>query len=167
METKSHSEKHHGHTHHEKQHHYRKLVWMVVISFAAMYMLMYAMVDKWENVFHNVNQIYMAGLMTGAMLIIEMIVMFKMYPNKRLNISLIVIGVIITLGFYIGIRQQSLVGDKQFIKSMIPHHAAAVLMVKKTTLHDPELKALGDSIIAAQQKEINFMKRKLKELESK
>lgn len=162
---KTHSSAHHEHEHKES-HHYRKLIVMVVLSFAAMYLLMYAMVDAWKNVIPNINQFYMAGLMAGAMVVIELLVMYKMYPNKKLNAALIGIAVLATIGFYAGIRQQSFVGDEQFLKSMIPHHAAAILMVEKTLLNDSEIKALGDSIISAQQREIDFMKRKLEELQS-
>ncbi len=33
-----------------------------------MYILMYAIVNHFENVFHNVNQVYMAGLMAAPIL---------------------------------------------------------------------------------------------------
>lgn len=45
---------------------------MTLLSFAAMYVLMYAMVDRFGNVFNNVNQVYMAGLMAAAMVLIEL-----------------------------------------------------------------------------------------------
>ncbi len=48
---------------------------------------------------------------------------------------------------------------------MIPHHAAAILMVEETPITDPEIKKLADGIIAAQQAEIELMKTKIKELE--
>ena len=41
---------------------------MMGLSFVAMYALMYAMVDQWANVYNNVNQFYMAGLMAAPML---------------------------------------------------------------------------------------------------
>lgn len=44
---------------------YRALLGMTVLSYIAMYVLMYAMVDRWSNVFNNVNQLYMAGLMAS------------------------------------------------------------------------------------------------------
>ncbi|MGD6497686.1 DUF305 domain-containing protein, partial [Xanthomonas citri pv. citri] len=55
--------------------HYGRLLAMVVLSFLAMYALMYAMVDRWANVFGNINQFYMAGLMAAPMLIIELLLM--------------------------------------------------------------------------------------------
>jgi len=157
--------------HHHQQEHaghssYRKLLLMILLSFAAMYMLMYAMVDRWENVFPNINQFYMAGMMTAPMVMIELLLMRQMYPNKKLNRILFLAGIVLLVLFYLGIRKQSFVGDKQFLKSMIPHHAAAILMVKETTLSDPEIKALGEQIVTSQQKEIEFMKQKLKQLRS-
>lgn len=129
METTNHSEVRHEHSH--KSNHYKKLVWMILFSFAAMYLLMYSMVDRGINILTNINQFYMAGLMTSVMIIIELIVMGKMYPQKKANALIIAAGIIATIGFYTGIRDQTFVNDKQFLKSMIPHHAAAILMVKK------------------------------------
>ena len=63
------------------------------------------------------------------------------------------------------IRQQGFVGDKEFAKSMIPHHAAAILMAKEAKLTDPELQKLQQDIITAQEKEIKQMKDKLAELD--
>lgn len=144
---------------------YKKLAIMIVLSFIAMYILMYSMVDVFANVIPNINQFYMAGLMTMPMLIIELLVMGSMYGNKKLNISLVVTGFIALILFFAGIRQQAAVGDKEFLKSMIPHHAAAILMGKESSVTDPEIKELIKNIITSQQAEIDQMKAKLKELD--
>lgn len=143
---------------------YLKLGIMMLISFALMYLLMYAMVDRWANVMPNINQFYMAGLMSMPMLILELLIMGSMYRNKKLNIGLLFIGLAGMAIFFFGIQKQSGVGDKQFLKSMIPHHAAAVLMVEEAKLTDPEIKELANNIITSQQVEIQKMKDKLKEL---
>ncbi|MBL7841945.1 MAG: DUF305 domain-containing protein [Cyclobacteriaceae bacterium] len=162
--------KHESHTQHSSHGNgsmYRKLALMMVLSFIAMYILMYAMVDKFSNVIVNVNQFYMAGLMAMAMLVIELAVMWSMYAKRKLNLVLLVLGIIGLTAFYVCIREQAAVGDKQFLKSMIPHHAAAILMVEETPLTDPEIRELASKIITSQQAEIEQMKAKLKELESK
>ena len=146
---------------------YTKLIWMIVISFIAMFILMYSMVDIFSNVIVNVNQFYMAGLMTAAMIIIEMLLMGSMYMNKKLNLIIISISTVVLIACFFFIRVQTGVSDRQFLKSMIPHHAAAILMVKGAKISDPEVKKLADDIIAAQQKEIVFMKAKLKEMDNK
>ncbi len=153
----------HGHTK-SSHNHYRHLLIMVVLSFIAMYVLMYAMVDVFANVIPNINQFYMAGLMAMPMVIIELIVMRGMYKNKKLNTAILVLSSIAMVTFFLCIRQQALVKDKQFLKSMISHHGAAILMVKEAKLSDQEVIKLGEDIIASQQKEIDFMKRKLNEL---
>lgn len=147
--------------------HYKHLLIMVVLSFMCMYILMYAMVDRFSNVYANTNQFYMAALMTMPMIIIEMVIMRSMYMNKKLNALIIALAAIGLIAFYFGIRQQVIVADKQFLKSMIPHHAGAILMCKEADIKDPELKKLCEQIRASQQAEIDQMKAKLNELKSK
>ena len=154
------------HSAHKKpaHNHYRHLLIMTILSFIAMYVLMYAMVDVFANVIPNVNQFYMAGLMSMPMVIIELVVMRGMYKNKKLNTIIFAVSFVALIGFFLCIRQQALVKDKQFLKSMIPHHAAAILMVKEAKLSDPEVIKLGQDIIESQQAEIELMKRKLAEM---
>lgn len=154
----------HQHTTQEHNKHYKHLLIMVILSFIAMYVLMYAMVDTFSNVYMNVNQFYMAGLMTSPMIIIELLVMGAMYMNKKLNMLLIAIGALLLIGFFVLIRQQVAVGDKQFLKSMIPHHAGAILMCEEANITDPEIKKLCEEIKLSQQREIDQMKTKLNEL---
>ena len=141
--------------------HYGRLLAMLLLSFMAMYALMYAMVDSADNVFNNVNQFYMAGLMAAPMVLIELVLMAGMYPNKALNVALSVASIALMILFYVGIRQQIAVSDQQFLRSMIPHHASAVLMCKNHRLHDTELQNLCREIVTSQQSEIDLMKSKL------
>ncbi len=140
---------------------YLRLHAMVLLSFLAMYVLMYAMVDRPGNVLPNLNQFYMAGLMAAPMAILELAVMRGMYPNKKANAMLIAISIAAMLGFWFGIREQAGIGDRQLLKSMIPHHAGAVLMCRRAELKDPDNRALCASIVAGQQAEIERMKAKL------
>lgn len=145
--------------------HYIRFAIMVVLSFIAMYIFMYAMVNVFSNALPNINQFYMAGLMTSPMVIFELLLMGMMYPNKKLNVSLIIVSVILLVGFWFGIRQQIGVGDEQFLKSMIPHHSGAVLMCERASLTDPEIKTLCQNIISGQEAEIEQMKAVLERLE--
>jgi uncharacterized protein (DUF305 family) len=144
--------------------HYRKLLVMGVLSFACMYILMYSMVNSSNNVIPNTNQFYMAGLMAMPMIIIELLIMRSMYMNKKLNVVIISLSVLALVGFYTAIRQQAAINDKQFLKSMIPHHAGAILMCDQADITDPEIKKLCEDIVRSQQKEIAEMKTKLSEL---
>jgi hypothetical protein len=146
--------------------HYKRLLLMTLLSFVCMYVLMYSMVDTFSNVFPNINQFYMAGLMATAMVIIELAVMGTMYMNKKANAVIMSVSIAALIGFYILIRQQSVVTEKQFLKSMIPHHAGAILMCEEANITDPEIKKLCEAIVKSQQQEIAQMKSKLSELKS-
>jgi len=137
---------------------YLKLLYMVLLSFASMYILMYAMVNQLNNVIPNINQFYMAGLMTMPMVLIEMIVMSAMYMDKNRNKLIIILSFVGLVVFFLLIRFQGAVSEKQFLKSMIPHHASAILMCKETKISDPEIQVLCSNIVSGQQQEIAQMK---------
>lgn len=145
--------------------HYRHLLIMAVLFFLAMYILMCAMVDTTGNVYNNFNQFYMAGLMTAAMILIELFVMRSMYQDQQRNRLITAASILAGLAFFFLIRQQSGISDKQFLRSMIPHHAGAILMCEEVELQDADIKELCNTIIASQQAEIDQMKAKLQELE--
>ncbi|MET3667254.1 DUF305 domain-containing protein [Caulobacter sp. 1776] len=142
---------------HADQAPYVRLAAMTVLSFLAMYGLMFAMVDKASNIHPSLNQAYMAGLMTAPMVVFELLLMGMMYPRKGLNRGLLAISVVVGLLCFAGIRQQWLIGDREFLASMIPHHSGAILMCGKAPVRDPEIRRLCASIIQGQQQEIDQM----------
>jgi uncharacterized protein (DUF305 family) len=103
----------------------------------------------------------MAGLMAAPMGIIELALMASMYENKRLNAIVLAVSIAAVAVFWTLIRQQTLVSDRQFLRSMIPHHAGAILMCEEARLQDAEIKALCAEIISGQRAEIDQMKQKL------
>lgn len=140
----------------------KKLGLMTALSFIAMYILMYMMVDQFGNVYASVNQFYMVGSMTAAMVIIEIMVMGAMYKDKRANVKIIVVGFITLIICIAFTRTQFAISEKDFLRSMISHHASALLMCEQNTnLEDPEVKELCQTIRSGQQAEIDFMKMKL------
>ncbi len=146
---------------------YVNLSLMAVLSFISMFVFMYMMVDKFDNVYPNLNQFYMAAIMTAPMIIIEIFLMWSMYNNKKANVIIAGVSIVLLVLFSILLRSQTAISDKQFLKSMMPHHGGAVLMCKNTTIEDAEIKKLCQSITASQQTEIDWMKKKLDELEKK
>ena len=147
------------------QSHYVRLLAMTILAFLTMYTLMYAMVNTLGDVLNNFNQVYMAGLMTAPMVIIELLLMGRMYPSKTLNAALVVASVVATAAFWMLVRQQGAIFDRQFLRSMIPHHSAAILMCEKAAIRDPEILKLCERIVSSQRAEIDQMKAKLKAMD--
>ena len=149
---------HHGtHGNHAGAPHYLHLAVMTALSFIAMYILMYAMVDRLGYVYNSINQVYMAALMTAPMVIIELVVMRGMYADPRINALIIAGSAIVLVLAFSAIRYQAGVGDAQFVRSMIPHHSGAILMCRGASLQDAELQKLCAQIVDGQQKEIEQM----------
>lgn len=144
--------------------HYSRFFVMIALHFIAMYMFMYAMVNTFNNVFNSFNQVYMAALMTASMVLIEIPLMMSMYKSKKLNVIILAVGVVVLVGSFLAIRKQVAISDRQFLRSMIPHHAGAILMCEQASIQDPEIKNLCKNIIAGQQAEIDQMKAKLEQL---
>jgi hypothetical protein len=136
---------------------------MIVLSFISMYVLMYSMVNSFADVYNSLNQVYMAGLMTAPMVVIELWLMSSMYKDKRLNAVAIVVSVAAGILFFAFIRQQTLISDQQFLRSMIPHHSGAILMCEDASLQDPRIKDLCKEIISSQRREIDQMRALLEE----
>jgi hypothetical protein len=140
------------------QNHYPKLLIMSVLSLISMYILMYSMVDVFDNIYNNLNKFYMAVIMTAPMVVFEILLMKAMYQNKKLN-TIIITGSVAALAlFFLFIRQQTAIQDSQFLRAMIPHHSSAILMCQQAELTDVEIQDLCRSIIESQQQEIDQMK---------
>jgi dipeptide/tripeptide permease len=137
--------------------HYHHLIVMAVLSLLSMYFLMYAMVDRPANVYGNLNQLFMAGLMTAPMVLLELVVMRGMYPDRKRNALIAAISLAVGVVMFVFIRQQTAIADEQFLRSMIPHHSGAILMCQRATLSDERLRELCDSIISSQRAEIELM----------
>ena len=150
-----------------KHNHYARLALMTAVSFVSMYVLMYSMTNTGRDVYNSLNQLYMAGLMTAPMVVIEMLLMSGMYQNKRLNAVVMAVSVLGGVVFFTFIRQQAAISDRQFLRSMIPHHSGAILMCEGASLDDQRIKDLCKTIIAGQQAEIDQMRAMLDETRSR
>lgn len=155
----------HDQTTHEARGHGRHgrlylLFWVnMALGLAVMYVVMFTMIDGPGDFRNNLNMFYMAVTMWAPMGIFMLVTMPGMYPNRKANLALIVLFAVLTAGSFWATRAQALIGDRQFVASMIPHHSGAILMCREASLSDPELVALCDGIIQAQRDEIEQMGR--------
>ena len=91
------------------------------------------------------------------MAIVMMLMMGKMYPDKKTNSVIIASGAVVFVLTLIALITQTPVSDVQYMKAMIPHHSSAIMVSKKANLKDPEVRKLADQIIQSQEKEIAEM----------
>jgi hypothetical protein len=146
------------------RHHYILLSVNLGLSLLIMYLAMFAMIWSSGEFIQNVNFFYMALVMWAPMGIVMMLTMGSMYRNKSLNLLVYAGLIIVFIASFAAIRAQSLVGDRQFLRSMIPHHSGAILMCERASISDPEIKQLCGGIVASQASEIERMKGIMKRL---
>jgi hypothetical protein len=141
--------------------HYLMFGLNLLLSAIVMYLVMFTMIWSFADFFNNLNTFYMALMMVTPMAMLMLLMMGMMYPDRKLNLILYAAFALVFVLSFIGMRAQSLVGDKQFVRSMIPHHSGAILMCREASIRDPEIRELcfkPDGIIDSQSREIAQMK---------
>ena len=140
--------------------HYTMLALNLAISLLIMYLAMFAMIWSSDEFFNNSNMLYMALVMWAPMGILMLLMMPMMYPNKKLNMILLgSFALVLILSFW-AIRDQALVGDRQFVRAMIPHHSGAITMCNRASIRDQEIRNIcfkPNGIIESQKREIAQM----------
>lgn len=159
--------------HHSRQNHsgqssanpYVMLGLELACDFLIMFFVMYAMIATVDHLYLNIGNVYMTLMMVAPMTLLMLLFMRHMYPNRAINMVVAGVAILLFLVGWFGMRDQVAIGDRQFARSMIPHHSGAILMCRKAKLVDPELKALCKDIVVAQEKEIAQMQRILARLD--
>lgn len=130
---------------------------MIATSTLVMYLLTYANVFSIDHIHYSEERVYMALLMGSAMAIVMVAYMWKMYPDRRANVGIIIGAVLLGGVFFLLSQSQILVGDVNYMRGMIPHHSIAILTSDRAGIEDLRVRALADEIIAAQRREIKEM----------
>jgi uncharacterized protein (DUF305 family) len=137
---------------------YLMLALNLLISAIIMYLVMFSMIDGAAEFYNNLNMAYMALMMVAPMAILMLVMMRSMYPNRMLNVMIGIGFSAIFVVAFLFTRQQTVIGDVQFLRSMIPHHSGAILMCREAKIVDPEIKSLCQQIIRSQRDEIEQMR---------
>ncbi len=144
---------------------YQKFSIMLLVSCCIMYAVMFLNVDQPDHIFLSITKFYMSLLMVSPMAILMLVMMQKMYTNKKWNAIILASSITVFVLALTFLRTQTFIQDRQYMRAMIPHHSSAILTSKNADLRDPEVKKLSEDIIQSQEKEIEQMKMILKRME--
>ena len=137
---------------------YARFAAMIATSTVVMFGLMYLNTYAFDHLTFSETRTYMALLMGAVMAIIMLSFMLHMYENKSVNIAIYAFAALVFAASLWLVRSQETVEDESWMSAMIPHHSIAILTSERANLSDPRVKALAESIIEAQRKEIAEMK---------
>lgn len=146
---------------------YPRFLAMITTSTVVMFVLTY--LNSWaiDHVFFSETRAYMALLMGAAMAMVMLCFMRAMHTDRRANAAIYGgSALLFALALWL-VRSQATVEDVSYMRAMIPHHSIAVLTSRRAKISDPRVRELADSIIAAQVREIEQMKRLIADLEDR
>lgn len=142
-----------------------KFAAVIATSVAAMFVLMYQLVYGWDHVTFSVNRLVSSIVMGCVMVLIMLGFMWPMFRGMGTKIAVLTGAVIVGIAVLAINRDQTLVGDEDFMKSMIPHHSIAINNARKSDIRDPRVARLADQIVESQIEEIAEMKWLLADIE--
>ncbi|WP_435259597.1 DUF305 domain-containing protein [Thioclava sp. FR2] len=138
---------------------------MTAVSAFVMHALMY--LNTWElgHVEFSQTRVWMTLIMAAGMLPVMLGFMWKMYPNRGANLAILLFSAVLMAVSVWGVRSQRFVDDIAWMRAMIPHHSIAILTSTRAQITDPRVRELADSIIDAQNREIEQMQTLIADLE--
>lgn len=144
---------------------YLKFALMIGTSTVVMFGLMYLNVYQADHAFFSETRAYMALVMGASMALVMLLFMWKMYDDRSIKFGILASSVLVFAIALSLVRSQQTIEDISWMKAMIPHHSIAILTSERANISDPRVRALADSIIESQRKEIDEMKTLIKEME--
>ncbi|UDY24011.1 DUF305 domain-containing protein [Nocardioides sp. Kera G14] len=127
---------------------------MLLTAMVVMYAAMFAGTYQWSHVRLSESRIFMALTMGGAMGIVMLAWMWKMYSNTKVNVAVVIASLLLLAAGVALDRSQVLVGDTGYMKSMIPHHSLAITRSERAHLDDVRVCELAQEISKSQREEI-------------
>lgn len=136
---------------------YLRFAAMIATSVAVMFALTYLNTYAAQHVRWSETRAYMTLIMGAAMAVIMLSFMLGMYKNRKINAAIYVGAAVVFLLALVLVRSQATVGDRSYMRAMIPHHSIAILTSERAQIADVRVRALADEIIRAQRREIKEM----------
>jgi len=144
---------------------WRKFAAMIAVSTVIMFFLMYQLVYSADHLMFSVNRLVASLVMACVMSIVMLAFMWSMYKPQGTKVAVLVVAAILGVILLFANRNQSLIDDTRFMKSMIPHHSIAINNARKASISDPRVRELADKIIESQVREIAEMNLLLADIE--
>ena len=138
---------------------------MIATSTFIMFFLMYQLVYEADHAMFSVNRLVAALVMGSAMTAVMLGFMWSMYEGAVIKMSVLASAIVLGGVLLYVNRSQTLIGDVEFMKSMIPHHSIAINNARKSDIRDPRVRELANEIIASQVREIEEMKLLIDDIE--
>ncbi|NMR30887.1 DUF305 domain-containing protein [Arthrobacter sp. SF27] len=130
---------------------------MIATATVVMYGLMFIDTYALDHLRWSESRMYMAITMGGVMALIMLGWMLNMYRNRKMNIAIVAVSLLVLATSISLDRSQATIDDTAFMNSMIPHHSMAILRSERAGIEDYRVCELAVAISEAQRREISEM----------
>jgi hypothetical protein len=145
---------------------YLRFAAMILTGMVVMYLTMSAGSWQLSDVRPSESRVFMALTMGGAMGLVMLFWMLRMYRSVRANVAVVVVSLLLLGGGIALDRSQITVGDVAYMNGMIPHHSLAITRSERAQLADVRVCELAVSISEAQRREIQEMSWLIEDIEA-
>ena len=144
-----------------------RFVAMIITSVVLMFLFMYQLVFSPDHAMFSLNRLVASLVMGCVMTIVMLGFMWSMYRGTTVKIAVISVSAVLGMSLLLVNRNQALINDESFMRSMVPHHSIAINNATKADIRDPRVRRLADAIIESQLVEIAQMQRLIADIESR
>ena len=137
---------------------------MIATSTFIMFFLMYQLVYELDHATFSLNRLVASLVMGAVMTVVMLAFMWPMYRGRGTKVAVLTVGILSAGALLYVNRSQALIGDVEFMESMIPHHSIAINNARRAEISDPRVRELANGIITSQVREIEEMKLLLEDI---
>lgn len=133
-------------------------MFIVMVIIGMLFNPMNILAYRFTDLYISQTLFYGGLLMASNMIWVHEIIHYL--SMGHFNMLVFSVGIILSIGVSILLRQQLFVDDKQLLRRMISHHSTALTTSHKiyNKTSNPKLKKLAKEIIDTQENEIQLMK---------
>jgi hypothetical protein len=154
-----------NHAMHQMGMSWKRFAATIATSTVVMFFFMYQLIYSIDHATFSTNRLVSSLVMGCVMTVIMLGFMWSMFHGQRAKLGVLVGASLLGAILLVVNRAEALIGDLQFMKSMIPHHSIAINNARKASISDPRVRKLADEIIESQVREIAEMKLLIQDIE--
>ncbi|WP_363349873.1 DUF305 domain-containing protein [Methylocystis echinoides] len=144
---------------------YARLALIIAVATLVIFCVSYLNVYQADHIWLSAGRLWMAVAAGAAVAAALVAFSPDVYRSGPANSVIVAAAITVFAAAAWLVRTQDGVHEMTFLRAMIPHHSAAILMAERAQLRDPRVRELARRIVTDQMQEISEMERLIADLE--
>ncbi|RTL87802.1 MAG: DUF305 domain-containing protein [Hyphomicrobiales bacterium] len=144
---------------------YARFAVMIAVATILIFCVSYLDVYQADHLWFSAGRVWMAVAAGAAVAVVIILFSPDIYRSGPANSVIVAAAVAVFAAAAWLVRTQDGVHEVEFMRAMIPHHSAAILVAERAHLRDPRVRELARRIATDQTQQIAEMKQLVAEIE--